>query len=93
MSEEEKKGRSRKQPKEEPQETSLGKEILSWLQIIVAAVVIAFVLNNFVIANSRIPTGSMENTIMVPQPCDRFQVVLYKGWSGKRGYCDFPLSG
>ena len=61
MSEEEKKGRSRKQPKEEPQETSLGKEILSWLQIIVAAVVIAFVLNNFVIANSRIPTGSMEN--------------------------------
>ena len=33
MSEEEKKGRSRKQPKEEPQETSLGKEILSWLQI------------------------------------------------------------
>ena len=64
MSEKEKKGRSRKQPKEEPQETSLGKEILSWLQIIVAAVVIAFVLNNFVIANSRIPTGSMENTIM-----------------------------
>ena len=61
---EEKKGRSRKNTEEEPQETSLGKEILSWLQIIVAAVVIAFVLNNFVIANSRIPTGSMENTIM-----------------------------
>ena len=51
---EEKKGRSRKNTEEEPQETSLGKEILSWLQIIVAAVVIAFVLNNFVIANSRI---------------------------------------
>ena len=49
MSEEEKKGRSRKQPKEEPQETSLGKEILSWLQIIVAAVVIAFVLNNLLL--------------------------------------------
>ena len=65
MSEEEKKGRNRRNSEEEPQEeTSLGKEILSWLQIIVAAVVIAFVLNNFVIANSRIPTGSMENTIM-----------------------------
>ena len=65
MSEEEKKGRDRRNSEEEPQEeTSLGKEILSWLQIIVAAVVIAFVLNNFVIANSRIPTGSMENTIM-----------------------------
>ena len=45
MSEEEKKGRDRRNSEEEPQEeTSLGKEILSWLQIIVAAVVIAFVL-------------------------------------------------
>lgn len=44
MSEEEKKGRDRRNSEEEPQEeTSLGKEILSWLQIIVAAVVIAFV--------------------------------------------------
>ena len=66
MSEEEKKGRNRRNSEEEPQEeTSLGKEILSSLQeFVVAAVVIAFVLNNFVIANSRIPTGSMENTIM-----------------------------
>lgn len=39
-------------------------EIISWVQVIVAAVVIALVLNNFVIANSRVPTGSMENTIM-----------------------------
>ena len=38
MSEEEKKGRDRRNSEEEPQEeTSLGKEILSWLQIIVAA--------------------------------------------------------
>ena len=39
-------------------------EIISWIQIIVAAVAIAFVLNNFVIANSRVPTGSMIPTIM-----------------------------
>lgn len=39
-------------------------EIISWIQVIVAAVIIALVLNNFVIANSRVPTGSMENTIM-----------------------------
>lgn len=39
-------------------------EIISWIQVIVAAVVIAFVLNNFVIANSKVPTGSMETTIM-----------------------------
>lgn len=39
-------------------------EIISWIQVIVAAVIIAFVLNNFVIANSKVPTGSMETTIM-----------------------------
>ena len=55
-------GRSRRQKEEEP--FSWKKEIISWIQIIVAAVVIALVLNNFIIANSRVPTGSMENTIM-----------------------------
>lgn len=39
-------------------------EILSWIQILVTAAVIAFVVNTFIIANSRVPTGSMENTIM-----------------------------
>ena len=58
----EKKGRSRRQPEEEP--FSWKKEIISWIQIIVAAVVIALFLNNVIIANSRVPTGSMENTIM-----------------------------
>lgn len=61
---EEMQGRSRRKKEEEDQPFSLKKEIISWLQIIVAAVVIALVLNNFVIANSRVPTGSMENTIM-----------------------------
>ncbi len=40
------------------------KEILSWIQILVIAAAIAFALNTFVIANSRVPTGSMKNTIM-----------------------------
>ena len=40
------------------------KEILEWLQIIIAAAVIAFCLNTFVVANSRVPSASMENTIM-----------------------------
>ena len=62
MLEEEKKGRSRKKEKEEP--FDLRKEIISWIQIIAAAVIIALVLNNFIIANSRVPSGSMENTIM-----------------------------
>ena len=48
---EEMQGRSRRKKEGEDQPFSLKKEIISWLQIIVAAVVIALVLNNFVIAN------------------------------------------
>ncbi len=49
---------------EEDEPFSLKREILSWVQIIVTAALIAFVLDTFIIANSRIPSGSMENTIM-----------------------------
>ncbi len=40
------------------------KELWEWLKIIVSAAAIAFVLNTFIIANSKVPSGSMENTIM-----------------------------
>ncbi len=39
-------------------------EIISWIKIIITAAVIAFLLNNLIIANSRVPSGSMEQTIM-----------------------------
>lgn len=39
-------------------------EIISWIKIIVIAAVIAYLLNNYIIANSRVPSGSMEQTIM-----------------------------
>lgn len=39
-------------------------ELISWIKIIATAAVIAFILNNFIIANSKVPSGSMENTIM-----------------------------
>ena len=39
-------------------------EIISWIQLLAAAAVIAFVLTTFIIANSEVPSGSMENTIM-----------------------------
>jgi len=35
------------------------KEIFSWASVLVAAAVIAIVLNLFIIANSRVPTPSM----------------------------------
>ena len=49
---------SRKKP-----QSFLG-ELFEWIKIFLVAGIAAFLLNNFVIANSTIPTGSMENTIM-----------------------------
>ena len=55
-------GKSRKKQESEP--INVKKEIFSWIRIIVVAVVIAFVINNFIIMNANVPTGSMMNTIM-----------------------------
>lgn len=41
------------------------KEVLSWIEVFALAAAIAFCINRFLIANSTIPTGSMEPTIMV----------------------------
>lgn len=49
---------------EEKQPINWKEEIISWIKIIITAALIAFVLNTFIIANSRVPSGSMENTIM-----------------------------
>lgn len=40
------------------------REILEWVEVIVAAIVIAFVINKFILVNAVVPTGSMETTIM-----------------------------
>jgi len=40
------------------------KEILSYSRIILTGLIIGFALNNFIIANANVPTGSMENTVM-----------------------------
>ena len=44
------------------------KEIFSWIKTILLALVLAWAVNNFVVVNATVPTGSMENTIM---PNDR----------------------
>lgn len=48
--------------------SQIKKEILSWVETIVLAFVIALFINHFVIVNASVPTGSMENIIM---PKDR----------------------
>ncbi len=40
------------------------REVFSWVKIIIIALVIALIINNFIIINANVPSGSMENTIM-----------------------------
>ncbi len=51
-----------KEPEEE--KSSWKRELWEWVKIVLSAAAIAFVLNTFIIANSQVPSGSMENTIM-----------------------------
>ena len=49
-------------------QNTLLKEVLSWIEVFAVAIVLALLLNNFIIINARVPTGSMQDTI---QPGDR----------------------
>lgn len=57
-----------KQESDEEQ-TSIFKEIMSWVIPFAIALVAALLIKNFLIINADVPTGSMENTIL---PGDRF---------------------
>jgi len=39
-------------------------EIISWVLTIVVAVVVAYLITHVIIVNAKVPSGSMENTIM-----------------------------
>lgn len=45
-------------------ERSAMKELLSWVEVIVIAVVLAVFIDNVIIINATVPSGSMEKTIM-----------------------------
>ena len=65
-------------------------EIISWAKIIAVTVFTAIMLNQFVIVNASIPTGSMENVIMpndrivafrlsyLINPPERFHIVIFR---------------
>lgn len=60
----EKRRKGSRRRREEETEGGFFAELFEWVKILLIAGVAAFLLNNFVIANSTIPTGSMEDTIM-----------------------------
>lgn len=53
------------------------KEALSWVKTILLAAVLAALVNTFLIVNAKVPTGSMENTIMTG---DRFIALRTAYW-------------
>jgi len=77
------------------EEPSLKKELLhdavSWGKTILFAVVFAIIINNFIIVNASVPTGSMESTIrtgdrimalrlayLFTSP-DRYDIIVFRG--------------
>lgn len=44
--------------------TSAGNELFQWVMVIIWAVVLSILISSFLIVNARIPSASMENTIM-----------------------------
>lgn len=71
-------------------ENEILKELLSWVKVIAAAVLFALVINNFVIVNASVPSGSMLDTIpehsrivafrlayLLSEP-ERFDVIVFK---------------
>ena len=65
-------------------------ELIQWSIVIISAVVLAVLINSFVIVNAQIPSGSMENTIMTGDRVfgnrlsyafsdpDRFDIIIFR---------------
>ncbi|MCI5793166.1 MAG: signal peptidase I [Lachnospiraceae bacterium] len=53
----------KEEKKEKKREHSAIKELISWIEVFAAAIIAALFINSFIIANSTVPSGSMENTI------------------------------
>lgn len=66
------------------------REIFSWIRVIVLAIVIALLLDNFVVINAKVDSGSMENTMMTDSRAfgfrfsywfsdpERYDIVVFK---------------
>ena len=78
------------QPEEEEKKPSMLRELLSWVEVMVAAVIISFFLTRVVLVNSVVPSSSME-TLISPgdrlfgnrlaykfSDPERFDVVIFK---------------
>ena len=75
----------RKKKKEERRKAHPGLyAFLDWVVVIVIALAVALFINFFIIVNSTVPTGSMENTIMSGSRMIGFRIAYLFG-EPKRG--------
>ncbi|MCL1884328.1 MAG: signal peptidase I [Defluviitaleaceae bacterium] len=70
-------------------------EAFGWIKLILFALIVAWVLTNFVIVNASVPTGSMENTIRINDRIiafrlsytfsdpGRFDIIVFRGPDGE----------
>ena len=75
---------------ENEQKTSVWRELLSWVEIVVAAILISLFLTRVVLINAEVPSSSMENLIKPDDRLfgnrlaytfgepERFDVVIFK---------------
>ena len=63
---------------EDEQKRNARKEVFSWVRMFAIVIVVVFVLTQFIIINAKIPSGSMENTIMTHDPVSYTHLDVYK---------------
>jgi signal peptidase I len=73
----------KKNPKDEEQISVIG-EIISYVKIFAIAAILALIINNTIIINATVPTGSMTNTILVNDQLIGFRLA-YLFSEPKRG--------
>lgn len=55
--------------------TNIKKEVISWVKTLLLVVVIALAMNNLLIVNALVPSGSMESTIMTGDRIVGFRLI------------------
>ncbi len=65
--------------------TGWKKELLEWIKVLLTAVAIALFLNTCIISNTRVPSDSMENTIMIGDRLLGFRLSYRFGGEPARG--------
>ena len=82
--------KSKKTKKKQIKRNTLGAEIFSWVKTIVLALVLAYLITQYLIVNAVVPSGSMETTVMtndrlianrlsyVFSDPERYDIVVFK---------------